>query len=205
MCSDGSVTTWLMRVGQGDPAAELWLVSNYFERIARMARRQLGAAPRRAADEEDVANSVFKVFLDRAKNGGFQQLNNRDDLHRVLLMLTRRKAIDYYRRAHARTRREVGESALTGAGTDTVRFEDIAVADAPRDLVGEISAEIRELFDDIRCRDLRLDEIAMWRLEGFSVAEIAARLGCLPRTVYRRLNMIQQRWESRVTSGDEPH
>ena len=204
MSSEGSVTAWLPRFKEGDPAAEEWLVGSYFERVASLARKQLGLAPRRDADEEDVANSVFKIFLERAKNGGFKQLHNRDDLHRILLMLTKRRAIDYFRRTTRRTRLEVGESAVAWNGTadSAIPFDQIARVEAPRDLVAEISDEIRELFHDIECEELHLDKIAMWRLEGYSVSEIASRLECLPRTVYRRLKLIQKRWLVRAELED---
>lgn len=83
MSNEGSVTAWLPLLERGDSGADEWLVSTYFEQVARIARRQLGLAPRRAADEEDVANSVFRLFLARAKDGGFKQLADRNDLHRI--------------------------------------------------------------------------------------------------------------------------
>lgn len=201
MSNDGSVTAWLPLLERGDAGADEWLVSTYFEQVARIARRQLGLAPRRTADEEDVANSVFRLFLARAKDGGFKQLADRNDLHRILLLLTKRRAIDYYRRAMRRRQLEVGESALAEAMEAPVRFEEIATTQAPSDLVTEIAEEIRELFSDIECQDLQLDQIAMLRLQGYSAAEIADRIGCLPRTVYRRLNLIQTRWQSRADAG----
>lgn len=202
MSDQGSVTAWLPLLERGDAVADEWLVSTYFEHVARIARRQLGLAPRRAADEEDVANSVFRLFLARAKDGGFKQLADRNDLHRILLLLTKRRAIDYYRRSTRRRQLEVGESAIAEAAESQVRFKEIAATQAPSDLVMEIAEEIRELFSDIECQDLQLDQIAMFRLQGYSAAEIAARIGCLPRTVYRRLNLIQTRWQSR-TDADQ--
>jgi len=200
MANEGSVTGWLPLLERGDSSADEWLVSTYFEQVARVARRQLGMAPRRAADEEDVANSVFRLFLERAKDGGFKQLADRNDLHRILLLLTKRRAIDYYRRAMRRRQLELGESAVGEAAESNMRFEEIAATQSPSDLVTEIAEEIRELFSDIDCQDLQLDQIAMLRLQGYSAAEIAARLGCLPRTVYRRLSLIQAKWQSRANA-----
>ena len=198
MSNEGSVTAWLPLLERGDSRADEWLVSTYFEQVARIARRQLGLAPRRAADEEDVANSVFRLCLERAKDGGFKQLADRNDLHRILLLLTKRRAIDYYRRAMRRRQLEVGESGLVQAADSRIQFEDIAATQAPSDLVLEIAEEIRELFSDIDCQDLHLDQIAMLRLQGYSAGEIAVRVGCLPRTIYRRLSLIQSRWQCRA-------
>jgi DNA-directed RNA polymerase specialized sigma24 family protein len=36
--------------------------------------------------------------------------------------------------------------------------------------------------------------VAVWKLEGHTVPEIAARLGCAPPTVERRLRLIRTIW-----------
>jgi DNA-directed RNA polymerase specialized sigma24 family protein len=41
-----------------------------------------------------------------------------------------------------------------------------------------------------------LQAIAVWKMEGYVVGEIAARLGCALSTVERRLRLIRQIWES---------
>lgn len=39
--------------------------------------------------------------------------------------------------------------------------------------------------------DPDLCQIALWKLRGLGTAEIAARLGCVPPTVERRLRVIE--------------
>jgi hypothetical protein len=36
--------------------------------------------------------------------------------------------------------------------------------------------------------------IAVWQMEGHTVEEIAAKVGCSPRTVARKLAVIRERW-----------
>src|SRR5262245_11049219 len=55
MATPGSVTCWLDLLRAGDPAAAQKLWEGYFRRLVGLARARLRAAPRRAADEEDVA------------------------------------------------------------------------------------------------------------------------------------------------------
>jgi hypothetical protein len=88
MSSDGSVTHWLrlLQAGDHDAARPLWV--RYFRLLLARGR----AAPRRVADEEDVALSAFDSFCRRAEQGLFPQLNDRDGLWRVLLALTARTA-----------------------------------------------------------------------------------------------------------------
>jgi DNA-directed RNA polymerase specialized sigma24 family protein len=42
--------------------------------------------------------------------------------------------------------------------------------------------------------DAVLRSIAVWKMEGYTNAEIAARLGCVEVTVERRLRLIRDTW-----------
>ena len=48
-------------------------------------------APRRASDEEDVALSAFQSFYQGIARGRFPQLEDRDNLWRLLITITARK------------------------------------------------------------------------------------------------------------------
>lgn len=58
----GSVSRWILEAKRGDTQAVGNLWRCYFDRVVRVAREKLGGVPRRAADEEDVALSVFAAF-----------------------------------------------------------------------------------------------------------------------------------------------
>src|SRR5262245_62497980 len=96
----GSVTLWLGALKAGDLSASQPLWERYFDRLFRLARRQIGATRRgRAeADEEDAALSAFDSFCRRAANGRFPRLDDRDDLWRLLVEITSCKAADQLRR-----------------------------------------------------------------------------------------------------------
>jgi hypothetical protein len=78
----GSVTRWLEQLKAGEQAAVQQLWTRYYARLVRLAREKLGAAPRQAADEEDVALSAFDSFCRAAEAGRFPRLLDRDDLWR---------------------------------------------------------------------------------------------------------------------------
>jgi hypothetical protein len=40
-----------------------------------------------------------------------------------------------------------------------------------------------------------LESVAVWKMEGYGVEEIAARLDCAPRSVKRKLRLIRGIWE----------
>ena len=69
MHPDASVTQWINRLKAGDPDAAQKLWERYFRRLVGLARKKLRSAPRRAADEEDVALSAFDSFCRNAEAG----------------------------------------------------------------------------------------------------------------------------------------
>jgi hypothetical protein len=99
MSPEGSVSGWLGQLKDGDPDAAQHLWQRYFARLVGLARARLQGTPRQAADEEDVALSAFKSFCAGVKQGRFPRLDDRDDLWRLLVTLTARKAA-HLRRYH---------------------------------------------------------------------------------------------------------
>src|SRR4051794_21834262 len=95
---EGTITRWIDDVrGGADPAAEgLW--GRYFERLSRLARSRLRTASRAVEDEEDVALSAFKSFVVGARAGRYPDLADRDELWRLLVVITVRKALDLHQR-----------------------------------------------------------------------------------------------------------
>ncbi len=88
-----------------------------------MAARHLGSAPRRIADEEDVAVSVFETLCKGAAAGRFEKLQDRDDLWKLLTAIAGMKSVDQIRRQTAKKRggEDVrGESIIAGAGASQI-------------------------------------------------------------------------------------
>jgi hypothetical protein len=104
MAHADSVSDWIVQLKAGDQNAAQQLWERYVNGLVRLARGKLGKTPRRTADEDDLANSVFAGALLGIKAGRFPQINDRHDLWQVLVLLTERKAIDYRRRAWAAKR-----------------------------------------------------------------------------------------------------
>src|SRR4051794_12636924 len=90
----GSVSRWIGELKGGDPAAAQPLWDRYYARLVRLARVKLRRSrPRGAeADEEDAALSAFESFCTGMARGRFPQLADRDDLWRLLVVITARKA-----------------------------------------------------------------------------------------------------------------
>src|SRR5262245_15997347 len=87
-----SVTAWIasLKAGNAEAAEALW--RRYFEALVRLARARLRGTSRAVADEEDAALSAFDSFCRGAACGRYPRLDDRDDLWRLLVVITERKA-----------------------------------------------------------------------------------------------------------------
>ena len=90
---DGSVTGWIgdLRVGGDSAAQHLW--ERYFHRLVHLARARFHSARRTGIieDEEDVALGALDSFCRGVALGRYPQLDNREDLWRLLVVITIRK------------------------------------------------------------------------------------------------------------------
>jgi len=200
MSSETSDTRWLnqLKAGNRDAAQELW--ERYFRLLVSCARQRLGAAPRGAADEEDVALSAFHSFCRGVEQGRFPRLDDSDDLRSVLLLLVARKAARQVRGQQCAKRgggKVSAEAGLPRDGDEEVLAGLIDTAPTP-ELAAQMADECGRLLDKLRDNDLRA--IALWLVEGYTVKEIAVKLGRVERTVARKLAEIRDLWsDERLT------
>jgi DNA-directed RNA polymerase specialized sigma24 family protein len=192
MSRQGSVTRWLGPVQAGDPAAAQQLWERYFRRMVGLARARLHASPRRAADEEDVALSAFDSFCRNAERGRFPQLADRDSLWRLLVTITARKAAHQVR---DEGRQKRGGGAASVGDAEAVLAEALSPEPSPEFAAG-VAEECRRLLD--RLGDRGLQAVALLRMDGYSVEEVAEKLGCAPRSVKRKLALIRTVWEKEM-------
>jgi DNA-directed RNA polymerase specialized sigma24 family protein len=200
MSSPGSVTHWLGLLKAGDSAAAQPLWERYFRRLVGLARVKLQGAPRRAADEEDVALSAFNSFCRAAEDGRFPRLIGRDDLWQLLVLLTARKALHLARDARRQKRgggRVLGDADLAGpAGDDEPGLAQVIGDEPTPEFAAQVAEEWRRLLRLLE--DDQLRELAVGRMEGYTIAELAVRFACAPRTVERKLEKIRHLWAQEV-------
>ncbi len=206
MSSDDSITHWLglLKGGNREAVTPLW--ERYFQLLVFRARAVLGAAPRRAADEEDVALSAFVSFCRGAEQRRFPRLDNRDDLWRLLLTLTVRKAAHQVRderrarRGGGRVRVEA-DLAPPGAEDGEAVLAAVMGSEPTPEFAASVAEECRRLLDKLPDDDLR--SVAVWCMEGDTVEEMAAKIGKSVRTVARKLAVIRDLWREEG-GGHEP-
>jgi RNA polymerase sigma factor (sigma-70 family) len=196
MPSSGDITHWLGLLQAGDRAAVQKLWEGYYRRLVGLARKKLGDLPRRAADEEDVALSAFDSFCRGAEAGRFPQLEDRDDLWQVLVMITARKATDLI--AHeGRDKRDWRrlQEHLAGEGDSSAPLLRMLFSQEPDPAFAvEVADEVERLLSRLPSYELR--QIALGKLEGYTNEEIAQRIELAPATVERRLRLIRKHWAS---------
>jgi DNA-directed RNA polymerase specialized sigma24 family protein len=205
MTSEESVSHWIGQLQAGDPEAAQKLWERYFKRLVGLARKKLQGMPRRAADEEDVALSAFTSFCQRASEGRFAQLADRDNLWSLLVTITARKV---YRLASYQGRQKRGGNAVIGeselpapadsdaGGPGLARFLD---PHPTPQFAAQVAEEYQRLLGMLP--DAGLQSVAQWKMEGYSNEEIAAKLGCALRSVERKLKVIRSLWRDQ---GEAP-
>ncbi len=188
MNAETTVTQWIAQLRAGENAAAQKLWEGYFAQMVRLARQRLQNAPRRMADEEDVALSAFKSFCLGVKAGRFPQLSDRDSLWPLLVAITSHKAVDAQRR-ESRKKRGGGQQAGSSAVEDLNQV--LGTVPTP-----EMAAQLVEEFDRLLAAlpEEGLRQIALLRLDGHSVEEIAEQQGCVTRTIERKLHRIRTLW-----------
>jgi DNA-directed RNA polymerase specialized sigma24 family protein len=197
MNDHGSVTLWLgaLRGGDLDAAQPLW--ERYFAQLVRLARAHLRALPRGADDEEDVALSAFDSFCAGATRGRFPRLADRDELWRLLVVITARKAAEQARRQRRRKRgggRVLREADLpVDEPDDAAGLEQVVDAGPTPEFAALVAEEYRHLLDALR-------RIALWKMEGYTNEEIRQILGCSLRTVTLKLAPIRTLWDPEPNS-----
>jgi DNA-directed RNA polymerase specialized sigma24 family protein len=194
MPSPGSITALLDQLKCGDHEAARLIWERFYPRLVALARKKFQGASARVADEEDAALSAFDSFCRRAEQGQFPDLADRDGLWALLVAITARKVADQIRHGHREKRgggRVHGDSAVPAADDSTPGGFDRFPDDGPSpDEAALLAEEVELLLGRIPDRALR--QVAVWKMEGYTNAEIAARMGCSLPTVERRLAIIRQ-------------
>jgi DNA-directed RNA polymerase specialized sigma24 family protein len=207
MPADDEITAWLNRLSNGDQDAARVIWDAYFSKLVSYARRKLENMPRRSFDEEDVALSAIQSFCRGAQAGRFPQLHDRTSLWNLLLTITARKAYAQRRRS---LRAKRGGGAVRGESVFVSRDEEdeevggigaVLGREPSPDLANMVLENTQRLLGALP--DPLLQQIAQLKLEGYNNEEISAKLGCVRRTVERKLERIREEWTRLGVTEDD--
>jgi len=190
------VSQWMLHLAEGDADAAQKIWNDYFGKLVRLARRKLEGVPRRDSDEEDVALSAMNSFYQGLTQHKFDHIHNRDDLWKLLVTITVRKATAL-RRSHFAQKRGGGqvrgESVFGYQDDEHNGLTRILGTEPTPELAVEVAENCRKMLDQLQDETLR--QVALWTLEGYRTEEIAGKLGCVRRTVERKLERIREIWK----------
>jgi RNA polymerase sigma factor (sigma-70 family) len=197
-----SVTQWVKDLGtdnRDEAFRRLW--ERYFPRLVKLAEARLRSMPRGPDDEEDVALSALKSFFRGAAAGRFPDLGSRNDLWKLLVTITARKAQQRRRDEYRRKRgggRVISQATLPrgDSGGDDILLEVVSREPTP-EFAAMMTEECQRLFTALADESYRV--VALLKLEGRSNEEIATSLDCGVRTVERKLRVIRKRWLTEET------
>lgn len=189
MSSEGSITKWISRLRSGEEEAAERLWQAYFARMVQHAGGMLDAAQMRSGDEEDAALSAFKSFCFGARDGRFPQLVDRDNLWPLLVAITSNKCVDIVRHDQRKKR--------GGGAIESLEFIDVIDREPTPEFVVQLKDELDRLLVRLDgTGDAALRSVALWKLDGMTTTEIAEKMGCVRRTVERKLQLIAEVWEA---------
>jgi DNA-directed RNA polymerase specialized sigma24 family protein len=147
------------------------------------------------ADEEDVVLSAFHSLFHRAKAGQFSPFENRGDLWRLLIKITRAKAINAFE--HECLLKRGGQSPESRQLSDScnvIRQPTVLSAESGTSPDAElVMAEIIQVLLDLLPDD-RARQVAQMKLDGYSHQDIMASIPCSRSAVDRRLVVIRRIW-----------
>jgi RNA polymerase sigma factor (sigma-70 family) len=192
MSADGSVTRWVTALKGGDAAAAQPIWERYHRRLVGLAREKLRGARRRAADEEDVVQNAFHSFFRGVTQGRFPQLGDRDNLWRLLVVITARKALDQLAAEHAKRRGGGTPGDDLRIHTEEAAIEQVVGDEPTPEFAAQVAEQYHRLLELLGDDSLR--RVAVWKMEGLTNDEIAESFDCSRRTVARKLETIRIIW-----------
>ena len=191
-----------VRAGDEEATSELW--ERYFQRLVRIAAKRLPHNLRRSGDEEDIAISAFHSFIAGIRRDQYPDLSGPDNLWGLLITLTSRK-VNAHLRFQTRQKRGGGnvrgESVFLDARGEASRggIGGVTGDAAAPDLHAELAEACNGLLNDLA--DDQLRQIAVMRMDGYLVDEIAEKMELSKRAVERRLQLIRRTWSEAADSA----
>jgi len=198
MSNEDPVTIWLEELKDGEDSAAQKIWNHFAVRLYVAARKKLRPDSRRVYDEEDVAQSAFHSFCKGIAAGRFPDLDDRDNLWRLLMVITSRKVSQRHRfdqqqcRDVRRTDTDnsfLNVASVKGGGES---LEQLHTCELPPEFAAEFSDLCGHMFE--RLEDPQLQRIGWLKIEGCNDAEIADQLNCSRRTVKRKVERIRRTW-----------
>jgi RNA polymerase sigma-70 factor (ECF subfamily) len=176
------------RLHAGDDHAAQEVFDRFVSRLVGLARTQIDPVVRQKVDPEDVVQSAFRSFFRRNEADQFE-LQSWDSLWGLLSLITVRKCAkkaEYYLAQRRGGGREV---SLVQEGDS--HYGAVAIDREPTpDDAAMLLETVQEALRDFVAEDRAVIELS---LQGFTAAEISAKLSRAERSVRRLRERVKKR------------
>jgi RNA polymerase sigma-70 factor (ECF subfamily) len=184
---------------QRDEAARI-IWERYAPRLRALVRRHLDARILRREDEQDILQSMFASFC-QGQSMGKAAPASRHELWRLLVRITMCKVVNTANRHMAicrdvrKERSDRPREGATGDRSDWIMDPVDRAQNSPY----ERAAVVEEVERLLHLLPQNLRQIVLWKLEGFTNAEISKKLGKTVRSVELKLQLIRKMLEEELS------
>jgi DNA-directed RNA polymerase specialized sigma24 family protein len=199
MSSMGSLTLCVQRLRSPDcrerdeAARVIW--ERFSARLLGLVRRHLDNRIRRREDEQDVLQSVYTSFC-IGQFSGKTSPASREELWKLLVRITMCKVVNTANRHHAarrdvrRERTETFDPPTAGSLFPRWMLEHVDRSQPSQEEKIIVLDEVERLLHGLSPEQRR---IVIWKLEGFTNAEIAGMIDRTVRSVELKIQVIRKR------------
>lgn len=194
--SEDPVSQWIEQLATSDRDAANRLWQHFCRRLMSFARNRLSPTSRRVYDEEDAALSAFRSLCRGIESNRYPDINSRDNLWALLVVIAGRK-IANRKRFDGQKKRAIG-STLTedlfqaASGEDSSPLRLVASREPTPALAAEVADTSEHLLAILPEDDLK--QLVLLKLEGYTNEDAAERLNVTRRTIQRKLERIRRCW-----------
>jgi DNA-directed RNA polymerase specialized sigma24 family protein len=201
MSSVGSVTLCVQQLRSPDgrqreeAARVIW--ERFSPRLQALVRRHLDNRIRRREDEHDILQNTYVSFC-KGQFEGKASPSSRQELWKLLVRITMCKVVNTAHRHHAarrdvrRERTEARDQDRAGALFPRWMLEHVDRAQPSHEEMVVVHDEVERILHELS-EDLR--RIVLWKLDGFTNADIAKMMGRTVRSVELKMQLIRKRVE----------
>jgi RNA polymerase sigma-70 factor (ECF subfamily) len=194
---DEQATDWLKRWQGGDQQAAHVLFDRFAEQLIALARSHLSAKMSQRIDPEDVVQSAYRSFFDRARKGSLN-FENGGDVWRLLVAMTLHKLRDQVDWQTA-AKRSVNAEVSFGSEDSLFGIHPNALSRNPSPVMAAVLAdELTGIMQNLEPVQRRMLEL---RLQGHNLYEIAEATQFTQRTVRRVLDRVKELLKERYAAG----
>jgi RNA polymerase sigma-70 factor (ECF subfamily) len=189
---DSETIALVNRWREGDERAADDLFHRYVDRLLALARSRLSEKLAARFDPEDVVQSAYRSFFDKARSGRFT-LERSGELWRLLAAITINKLHHAIERNTA-GKRGIDQERGGASWLSQLNLVDMVARDPRPSEAVALADEMELLMRDLAPLQRRMLEL---KLRGFTLEEIAVEVQRSERTVRRVMDQVKQILELR--------